>query len=563
MLPAMYLSFHGLQREPFSIAPDPHFLYLSEAHREALAHLLYGVSGGGGFVLLTGEIGAGKTTVCRGFLQQAPAHYNVAYVFNPQLRSIELLQTVCDEFGVTVEASDRTDRRATVKRFIDALNDFLLQAHAAGRHNVLIIDEAQALSTSVLEQLRLLTNLETAERKLLQIILIGQPELRDLVARPKLKQLAQRVIARYHLPALNEADTARYVRHRLAVAGLQGEGPFDDEALRRLHRHSGGVPRRLNLLADRALLGAYAQGRQRVDRSTVDRAAKEVFGDAPLPATQLLRQWGAAGLALAAMLGVGATLWWTLQRAQTTPPAAATRSASAAAANAGLPTTAALNAKPADAARPSAPAAPAEPAAANDTHANAPEADLPRLLAGARRSDSAAWRDLAPLWGLPASDGLNCEGLARQQLPCWRASGGFAELRALRRPVLLQWRDSRGGTLHVPLLGLGTQQALVLLDGRAHRLPLSTLAGLWRGEFTTLWRSPPGYRETVAEPLPAPFSSWLASRLPGDAKQPTTARVAAFQMTQGLRPDGVAGPLTLMLLNQASGVPEPRLATLP
>jgi general secretion pathway protein A len=253
---------------------------------------------------------------------------------------------------------------------------------------------------------------------------------------------------------------------------------------------------------------------------------------------------------------VGASLWWTLQRAQTATPAATAQPAVTAASGSTRPhapvATAAATA-----------ATPATPATASVDQANAPEADLPRLLAGARRSDSAAWRDLVPLWGLPARDGLNCDSLARQQLPCWRSSGGFAELRALGRPVLLRWRDTHGGSLHLPLLGLGSQHALVLLDGHAHRLPLATLAGRWRGEFTTLWRSPPGYRETMAEPLPAPFSSWLASRLPGDKQQPTTARVAAFQVTQGLRPDGVAGPLTLMLLNQASGVPEPRLATLP
>src|SRR3954470_21230942 len=209
----MYAPFFGLAREPFSIAPDPHFLYMSEAHREALAHLLYGLGGGGGFVLLTGEIGAGKTTVCRCFLDQVPAHCDVAYVFNPKLGAIELLETVCGGFGIDAASA------VTIKDYVDALNDFLLRSHAAGRQAVLIIDEAQSLSAEVLEQLRLLTNLETSERKLLQIILIGQPELRDMLARPELEQLAQRVIARYHLPALTESETGAYVAHRLAVAG--------------------------------------------------------------------------------------------------------------------------------------------------------------------------------------------------------------------------------------------------------------------------------------------------------------------------------------------------------
>src|SRR6218665_1347057 len=209
---AMYAPFFGLRQAPFSIAPDPHYLFMSERHREALAHLLYGLDGGGGFVLLTGEIGAGKTTVCRCFLDQVPAHCDVAYVFNPKLSVTELLQTICDEFGIAGRAG-----AGTVKDYVDTLNGFLLASPAAGRHSVLIIDEAQSLSAEVLEQLRLLTNLETAERKLLQIILIGQPELRDMLARPELEQLAQRVIARFHLGALAEAETAQYIRHRLNV----------------------------------------------------------------------------------------------------------------------------------------------------------------------------------------------------------------------------------------------------------------------------------------------------------------------------------------------------------
>src|SRR6187549_2078625 len=193
----MYMRFFGLKQEPFSLAPDPRYLYMSKRHREALAHLLYGVGGGGGFVLLSGEIGAGKTTVCRCFLEQIPKRCNVAYIFNPKLTVTELLKTICDEFRVPYRHEGPGG--ATVKDHLDPLNEFLLRTHAVGQNNVLIIDEAQNLSADVLEQLRLLTNLETAERKLLQIILIGQPELREMLARPELEQLAQRVIARYHL----------------------------------------------------------------------------------------------------------------------------------------------------------------------------------------------------------------------------------------------------------------------------------------------------------------------------------------------------------------------------
>src|SRR5687768_2841899 len=214
----MYAPYFGLSHEPFSIAPDPRYLFMSERHREALAHLLYGLGGGGGFVLLTGDIGTGKTTVCRCFLEQIPANCNVAYIFNPKLTVIELLQSVCEEFRI--EVRHREGAAPTVKGYPDPLNAFLLGSHAQGRNSVLIIDEAQNLSADVLEQLRLLTNLETSERKLLQVILIGQPELRELLGRPELEQLAQRVIARYHLDALRRDETEQYVRHRLEVAGL-------------------------------------------------------------------------------------------------------------------------------------------------------------------------------------------------------------------------------------------------------------------------------------------------------------------------------------------------------
>jgi type II secretory pathway predicted ATPase ExeA len=271
----MYTRFFALQHLPFSIAPDPRYLYMSERHREALAHLLYGVRGGGGFVLLTGEIGAGKTTICRLFLEQVPEQTNIAYIFNPKLTVIELLQSICDEFGIAVPQP--VDGTTTVKQLINPLNAFLLNAHAQHQNNVLIIDEAQNLSSDVLEQLRLLTNLETNERKLLQIILIGQPELREILGRPDLEQLAQRVIARFHLGTLSLTETAQYIVHRLSVAGLQRDSPFTARATRRIYQHTRGVPRRINLLCDRALLGAYANGKRQVDMTTIDHAAREVF----------------------------------------------------------------------------------------------------------------------------------------------------------------------------------------------------------------------------------------------------------------------------------------------
>jgi general secretion pathway protein A len=356
----MYAQFFGLKQEPFSIAPDPRYLFMSERHREALAHLLYGLSGGGGFVLLTGEIGAGKTTVCRCFLEQVPKRCNVAYIFNPKLTVTELLKSVCDEFHVPAPA--REPGTATVKDFLDPINEYLLRTHAVGQNNVLIIDEAQNLSADVLEQLRLLTNLETSERKLLQIILIGQPELREMLARPELEQLAQRVIARFHLGALSETETAQYIRHRMAIAGMNAPLPFDRPARQRIHEWSRGVPRRINLLCDRALLGAYSAGKSRINVEIVDQAAAEVF-DKP-PAHRLVRWWARLALPSTLVWGLGlvmgaalfGVLSWAMDAAPRRPTALAAAAADKAPAAAPVPVAAA----PASAA----PVAPATPAAA-------------------------------------------------------------------------------------------------------------------------------------------------------------------------------------------------------
>src|SRR5512141_988164 len=267
----MYQHYFGLAEAPFSIAPDPRYLYLSQRHQEALAHLLYGVGGDGGFVLLTGEVGAGKTTVCRCLLQQIPASCDVAYIFNPKLTVEELLSTICVEFGI-----DCPSGNSSIKVFIDCINAYLLDAHARGRHTVLIIDEAQNLSADVLEQMRLLTNLAPDQRKLLQIILLGQPELGAMLERPELRQLSQRIVARYHLGPLTKAEVEAYVRHRLEISGAQ-RPLFPAALMGRMYRLSGGVPRVINVLCDRALLGTYVQGKERADRATLSKAAREVL----------------------------------------------------------------------------------------------------------------------------------------------------------------------------------------------------------------------------------------------------------------------------------------------
>src|SRR5690349_17222713 len=246
----MYLAHDGLNEPPFSITPDPRFVYLSERHRDALAHLLFGIGqgGGGGFVQLTGEVGTGKTTLCRLLLEQLPDNVRVALVLNPRLSPVELLESIGEELGLDVAPC-----RGSLKRLVDALNAYLLDAYAQGLRVVLIVDEAQNLSVDALEQVRLLTNLETSTQKLLQIILLGQPELRAMLAREDMRQLAQRITARYHLMPLDANETAAYLRHRFRVAGGL-HSPFTPGAVQRVHRHSSGVPRLINVIAERALL---------------------------------------------------------------------------------------------------------------------------------------------------------------------------------------------------------------------------------------------------------------------------------------------------------------------
>ncbi len=546
----MYARFFGLRQQPFSIAPDPRYLFMSERHREALAHLLYGVRGGGGFVLLTGEIGAGKTTVCRCFLEQIPKRTNVAYIFNPKQSVTELLRSVCDEFRIPLRAEG-----GTVKDYVDALNGFLLQTHAVGQTNVLIIDEAQNLSAELLEQLRLLTNLETNERKLLQIILIGQPELRTMLARPELEQLAQRVIARFHLEALSLKETVHYIRHRLAVAGLSRPLPFDRDALKRVHQLSRGVPRRINLLCDRALLGAYAVNKPVVDAEIVEKAAREVF-DGALPGEAVpaaARRWRTPALAAGALAALGLAIWAGVaveRRHGTVPVAAAAASAA--------PTASAV-------AQAASEAASAVPAAASAALAVPPPlADSKKALAAGWRSEAEAWRALAEPWQAKLEGGEPCVVAARQQLQCFRSSvpATLALIRQLDRPVLLTLAG--GGTrAQVLLTGLSMRHAVLATREGAMTLPLANLAELWRGEFATLWRTPPGYDDG------APVD-WLSAQLAvaqGEAAPPSPtkfdatlrSRLNAFQIAQGLKPDGLAGPLTLMLVNRASGVAEPRL----
>ncbi|MBA4110286.1 MAG: peptidoglycan-binding protein [Leptothrix sp. (in: Bacteria)] len=565
----MYAKFFGLKHEPFSIAPDPRYLFMSDRHREALAHLLYGVGGGGGFVLLTGEIGAGKTTVCRCFLEQIPRRCNVAYIFNPKLTVQELLKSVCDEFRIPYQ--HQGPGVETVKDYLDPLNEFLLKTHAVGQNNVLIIDEAQNLSPDVLEQLRLLTNLETSERKLLQIILIGQPELRTMLAQPELEQLAQRVIARFHLDALSEAETAQYIRHRLAVAGLARGKLFDSQAVERVHQLSRGIPRRINLLCDRALLGAYAEGKSRVDREIVDKAASEVFDItrvlAPTHAAAgRMPAWGwglVASTTALGLAGMGGVAWWQHRAHPDAEPVVAQAASAPAAASRAAATTVAAASQAAPTVAPSAPIVVAAPVLKASS-------EIASLFSSKQFNERKAWLELAALWKLPLAEGDPCAQAQQAQVHCFRSSRGLGLIRQLDRPGILTLNDESGRATYALLTALNNDSATLSMAGVSKTVPVSVLLKVWRGDFATFWRAPPGYLQSIVDGNAGPLVDNLATRLAMAQGEPVTAdkrtydaalkaKVAAFQQAQGLRPDGVAGPTTFMQLNRVTGVDEPRL----
>lgn len=519
----MYQSYFGLAEEPFSIAPDPRYLYMSQRHQEALAHLLYGVNAGGGFVLLTGEVGAGKTTVCRCLLEQIPQSCDVAYIFNPKLTVEELLSTICAEFGITCPPGN-----TSVKVYIDRINAYLLDAHARGRHTVLIIDEAQNLSADVLEQLRLLTNLETNQRKLLQIILLGQPELAVMLERPELRQLAQRIIARYHLGPLGKQEVAAYVQHRLGVSGAQ-RMLFPLSLMGQLYRLSGGIPRIINVLCDRALLGTYVQSKEKVDRATLKQAAKEVFHN-PVAQRSMLRPLLAV-LLLAVLTAV-------LYQAVVKTPSQAVAEAQA---------------------------VPAKSAAA-----------LPDVLEWPAsyplsRSKELAYATLFKAWGANYQGENECRKAEALGLRCLSARGGLDELRQLNLPAVLLMQDKQGDRFNATLTGLDERSATFAVGDEIWVVSLDAFAAQWSGHYTLLWRVPPVTSKQIRMGDRGPDVEWLSrqlAQLHGKAAETgkeqvfdegMLRQVKQFQIAQGLIPIGTVGPQTMMRLSGAADKSVPKL----
>ena len=519
----MYASFFGLNEKPFSITPDPRYLFLSERHAEALAHLVYGVNEAGGFIQLTGEVGTGKTTVVRSLLAQAPKHAEIALILNPRMTPAEFLLAICEELGIGV--ADGSEN--SLKDLVDLLSLHLLNSHADGRRIVLVVDEAQNLAPEVLEQVRLLTNLETETQKLLQIILIGQPELRELLGRVELRQLAQRITGRYHLDPLSGDEAASYVRHRLRVAGATRE-VFSAGALSEVQRLSGGVPRLINIICDRALLGAFTEDRHLVSASVVRRAAGEVFDKHIQP--RWLPWTAAAGVAAIAITSAALLLPRLLATPVPTPVVAA------------------------------APPAPAPVPVA-------PPPNLDELLGKypAETDPDNAFNKLFAMWGLKYVAGSvdPCSQALQAGLECLTQRGSLAQLRLFNRPAVLNVIDSEGHAHQVVLAGLDDERAKVNLGGEPREIGIGDLSRNWFGDYVLLWRPAAGGSQPLALGTRDSRVSWLRDslrRVNGlPAEQVTNDRfdtelvtlVEDFQRRSRLAVDGIAGVQTQVALDAA------------
>ena len=547
----MYTSFFGLNEKPFAITPDPRYLFMSERHGEGLAHLVYGVTEGGGFIQLTGEVGTGKTTLVRTLLGQIPAEVDIALILNPQLTAVEFLAAICEELAITVP-----EDKGSCKALVDALNQHLLDVHARGRRTILLIDEAQNLAEDVLEQLRLLTNLETARQKLLQIILIAQPELREKLSQNNLRQLAQRVTGRYHLEPLSREETDKYIAHRLRVAGALTE-IFDARARREVFRLSGGVPRVINIICDRALLGAYSRESRTIDKHLVRRAAMEVSGQ-QLPS--IIMKFAVPVMSVIGLLVLGAAMWAMVGRGS---------SESDSVLSAALTTEAVA----------------AEPVAQQESES--PQPDLPgeqRALEAQLTELGTDWgtdtgiTTLMALWGIDydAAAGRPCAQAEAQGFVCDFQRGSWNGIRQLDRPVVLTLTDSQG-KIHQPVLvSLDGDAAELSFGGKRLRFPVDEVVDLWFGQFLLIWRPPSGTPVVISPGMQNEDVRWLRQSLAaldsGYQPQATDSdyfddglqqQLLAFQRGHRLAADGLAGQKTQIIINSLLALDDtPRLSTL-
>ncbi len=563
----MYTEFFRLNEPPFSLTPDPRYLFMSSRHREGLAHLVYGVQQPGGFVQLTGEVGAGKTTLCRSLIKQLPPDTDVALILNPRLTVMELLETVCDELGVARPAGG-----GSVKALTDALNRHLLDSHARHRRTVLIIDEAQNLRPDVLEQIRLLTNLETSREKLLQIILIGQPELLSLLKRKGLRQLAQRITARYHLEALARRETYAYIKHRLAIAGRR-DPVFTPQAMREVYRLSRGMPRLINIICDRAMLGAYALGKHQIGAAIVRRAGRETQGIVPWY-RRVRPAWAAGILALIlAIAGLIIYLAWADRSGLRHGSSA--EAAAADIANPAAPllteTRLALTAE----AIPRAEAAMTPDRTALERANTSSGMKLADVLAdpSLRGDGITSFTSLFSRWGaaipMRPSD-YGCRVGRAQGFECLFKKGTWAGLRRFNLPAILEIELPDGSPHRVTLVGLDDATATLAIGNRQYVFPIEEIDGVWSGSFILVWKPPFAARE-LSPGAQGPEVAWVRRALDRiEGENPAAAvpdaddiydenlkqRVERFQKARSLTADGRVGIETLVQL--AAAVAEPQ-----
>ncbi|MCG8488706.1 MAG: AAA family ATPase [Chromatiales bacterium] len=599
----MFQDYFGIAEDPFAITPDPKYLFLSERHRNGFAHLLYGVTQGGGFVQLTGEVGTGKTLLCRKLLAQLPRAVDVAFVFNPRLSPLELVATICDELRVLYPLGC-----SSIKEIVDFLNAYLLESHAQGRRTVVIIDEAQNLSFESLEQIRLLTNLETSSEKLLQIILVGQPELRSLLNRPELRQLAQRVTARYHLTPLSRTETRAYILHRLKVAGL--ERPlFTEGAIRRVYKLSGGIPRLINILCSRGMLAAYGKRQGQVSRSMLSQVASELRGEEGLAPRFSSWGWMLAGVSatlLVLALLPQVDLFQLVaeprheaplveeqqkqqakqqpQRQQPTQqldevtnqpdllsgaePAAGVLVEEAVAAE---PARSALTVpdvlspealKAADQAATS--IAMVEPQDARQQlgeQTDAKSAGLSGLMGNENSAFSTLfsyWQEIYPSGGKVRS---SCDKAEEVGLSCLFGRGSWKTLEYYNRPAILELMMEQGERYHVVVTGMSDQSVTLDMNGRKFSFDYGEMDRLWTGSYIILWRPPPLAKGSLQLGQSGRDVGWLISvldKIEGIESdysvtnprfdQRLHQRVVRFQRENGLSADGIVGKQTLIQL---------------
>lgn len=544
----MYHEFFGLKEPAFSIAVNPRYLFMSDQHREALAHLLYGIQNGG-FVMLTGEVGTGKTTIIRCLLEQLPENTDIAIILNPTANAPELLSTICDELSVNYISDE-----LTVKNLTDALNEFLLNNHRKGRKTVLLIDEAQLLKVPVLEQIRLLTNLETTTEKLLQIMLVGQPELKKLLTRPALRQLSQRITARFHLEALTPAETKAYIHHRLKIAGLPDhQRPFSDAIIKKVHDFSGGIPRLINVLSERLMLGAYAQNQHTIDKHIFAAATKEVAGTA----TQQEEKFAAARTSwhaslVIAVVVVMAAVWFFLPDDMTanSAPLVLTESVGEQSQETIVPATG------------------GETQVASD-RASRITGQSP-LITMATRDLVAAQLILFDYLAVNVGDTTNpCLASVAVNYSCEKARlSSWDELKDINRPGLMTLATPDKKWVYLTIVGLSENYVVIIESGAEKIISWSEISPIWTGDFFYIWSRPQGFEKSLQLGDKNDLVTWVAEQFARLDQQPAPLtrqffteklkkRVELFQRTQNILPDGVIGAQTLRRLNEVLGVDKP------